>query len=435
VSDKRRVQGQLSERSATLADPSRLMRQAFDRLADLENATAALGEALVAAGLPRRAWRSEQATLRLLSDALPAITFGAFLARLEDFAARTGPVWLRGTRDDAEAFHAEVGVLSRVARPLLGTVRRLQRTPFLGRRRRRDPANSLQLTLRHPHLQAPLTAIAEILSEFEARAPLMGVIQPAQPLPAVHKGAPPRTSRAPDFALDFRDPEPFPADTAAAGGMGTEGSAAHEVAPPAATVRAKAAALAARVLPTRGSIPTLPVGLVGLRQRLSLPGRWPRGWRLAASAVLAFALVIVGTLLILSHRAPASSLTPSFSSSSSPAASLTALAGSATATALATGTPTSAPTAAAGVAPKLALSCTLQGMTATLTLKNVGTSSLTWQVQPPPTLTAVPAQGALDAGKSAVIQVSAKNKKTPTGTIRVVANQGNLSTEDHVSCN
>jgi hypothetical protein len=31
--------------------------------------------------------------------------------------------------------------------------------------------------------------------------------------------------------------------------------------------------------------------------------------------------------------------------------------------------------------------------------------------------------------------VSAKNKKTPTGTIRVVANHGNLSTEDRVSCN
>jgi hypothetical protein len=95
---------------------------------------------------------------------------------------------------------------------------------------------------------------------------------------------------------------------------------------------------------------------------------------------------------------------------------------------------TPAPTATSGSAPKLALSCTLQGTTATLTLKNVGTSSVTWQVQPPPTLTAAPAQGALDAGQSAVVQVSAKNKKTPTGTIRVVANHGNLSTEDHVSC-
>jgi hypothetical protein len=414
------------------ADPFRLIRQALDLLADLENATAALGEALVVAGLPQRAWRSEQATLRLLSDALPDITLGAFLARLEDFAAHTGPVWLRGTYDDLETFHAEVVVLSEVARPLLGSVHRLQRAPSLGRRRGKDPANSLQLTLRHPRLQAPLTAIAEILSEFEARAPLMGAVQSAQPLPTLHNGALPHTLGAADFALDLPDSEPFPADTTAADGLRPEGSAAHS--PLVSAVRARAAALAARVLPARAAVPTLPVGVMGLRQRLSLPGRWPRGRRLAASAVLALAMVVVGTLLILSHRAPASPLTPSVSSHSSPAASLTALAGSATATTSATGSPTPGSTTTAGPAPKLALSCTAQGTTATLTLKNVGASSLTWQVQPTPTLTATPAQGTLDVGQSAVVQVSAKNKKTPTGTIRVVANHGNLSTEDRVSC-
>src|SRR5262249_12847696 len=153
VSDWRRVPNQVSERSATLPDPSRLMRQAVDRLGDLGNATAALGEALVAAGLPRHAWRSEQATLRLISEALPAITFGAFLARLEDFAARTGPLWLRGTHDDLDAFNAEVGVLSEVARPLLGAARRLQRTPSFGRRRGTDHGSSLERALRHPRLQ------------------------------------------------------------------------------------------------------------------------------------------------------------------------------------------------------------------------------------------------------------------------------------------
>jgi hypothetical protein len=434
VSDKRRIRGQLSERSATLADPSRLMLEEFDRLDDLENATAALGEVLVAAGLPRRAWRSEQATLRLLSEALPAITLGAFLARLELFAARSGPAWLRGAHDDLKAFHAEVGILSEVARPLLGAVRGLQRTPSLGRRRGTDPARSLQQVLRHPRLEAPLSTIVEILSGFEARAPLMRALQSAQPLPPVHKGALPRTPRAPDFPLDFPDHGAFSVDTTAAGGLWTEEGTAHEITSPAAMVRARAAALAARIFPARGAVPTLPMGLVGFRQRLSFPGRWPRGWRLAASAVLALAVVVVGTLLILSHRSPASSLTSSASSHSSPAASLTALAGSATATTPTTGAPTAAPSATAGPVPKLALSCTLQGATATLTLKNVGTASLTWQVQPSPTLTAAPAQGTLDVGQSAVVQVSAKNKKTPTGTIRVVANHGNLSTDNRVSC-
>ncbi len=451
MSDRRQVQGTLAARSATLADPARLMRQAFDHLNDLKGATGALGEALVAAGLPRRAWRSEQALLRLLSEALPAITLGTFLARLEDFAGRSGPDWLREPHDDMEALHTEVGVLSEVARPLLGAVRRLQRPSSVSRRRGADPGSALQRALCHPRVQPPLTAIAEILSGFEARAPLMRAMQAvqsapaAQPFPHVPKVARPQTARVPDFAPDPHDPEPFPADTvAAAGGQWTEGSASadREVAAPAATLRARAAALAARIVSSHGAVPTLPVGLVrlvGFRQQRLSPGRWPRGWRLAASAVLALAVVVIGTLQVLSHLAPASSSTPSFSSSSpsTPAASLTALAVSAaTATAPATGAPTPvpAPSATAGPAPKLTLSCTLHGTTATLTLKNVGTSSFTWQAQPPPTVTTTPAQGALDAGQSAAVQVSAKNKKTPTGTIQVVATHGSQSTEGRVSC-
>jgi hypothetical protein len=156
VSDSRRFQGQLSERSATLADPSRVMREALDSLARLEDATAALGEALVAAGLPRRTWRSERAALRLLSEALPAVTLGAFLARLEAFAARTGPAWLRGMHDDLEAFLAEVGVLSAVARPLLGASRRLQRTPpARGRRTARVPSGARCAILACRHRAPP----------------------------------------------------------------------------------------------------------------------------------------------------------------------------------------------------------------------------------------------------------------------------------------
>src|SRR5262249_55856389 len=125
-------------------------------------------------------------------------------------------------------------------------------------------------------------------------------------------------------------------------------------------------------------------------------------------------------------------------SASSPSASLTALAGSGTAMASATGSlapsPTPGATASSGSALKLALSCTLHSTTATLTIKNVGTSSLTWQAQPPPTLTVSPAQGPRAGGQSATVQVSAKNKKTAAGMITVTASHGSVSIQDKVTC-
>jgi hypothetical protein len=437
VSDKRRFQGRSPDQSATLANPARVLRVARASLADLDDATAVLGEALVAAGLPRHAWRTELATLRLIDEALPAITVGAFLARLDAFAARGGPTWLRGRHADLEVFYQEVSALQAVARPLLSTVLRLQRTPpdKAGGRwwrwwRRLRPTSTLQQVLRHPRVEAPLAAIVEILSGFEARAPLMMAVQAVQLPPPEHKGALPH---APD--LTGLAPKPFSADTwTAADVPRTGGSEETEVASPAMTLQTRAAALGAKILHARGAVPTLPVRIEGLRQRLSSPGRWSRGRRLAISAGLALAVVGGGTLLILSHQTPAAPAASAVSSLSSPTTSLTALAGSSTATAPATRAPTPAPSATALPALKLTLSCSLHGATATLTLTNAGTASFNWQVQPPPTLTAVPAQGALDAGQSAVVQVSAKKKKTATGTIQVVASHDNQTTEAHVSC-
>src|SRR5262245_6613504 len=90
---------------AALADTPRVMEETLDTLADLHDTTMAMGKAVVAAGLPRRVWRTEQAALRPLANALPDITVGAFLARLERFATRDGPTWLRGNQHDLEAFH------------------------------------------------------------------------------------------------------------------------------------------------------------------------------------------------------------------------------------------------------------------------------------------------------------------------------------------
>jgi len=137
-------------------------------------------------------------------------------------------------------------------------------------------------------------------------------------------------------------------------------------------------------------------------------------------------------VLVFARQPHMTDQTPSLSSS----AVLTALAGSGTAAASATGAATISPTprVTPALTPKLALTCAVQGAMATLTLNNVSAVSLTWQARPPPTLTVSPAQGTLQAGQSASVQVSAVNKKTVSGTITMLATHDTLTTQDKVSC-
>src|SRR5689334_19534395 len=119
------IRDQMSTLYGASTDIPHVMGVAVDLLADLHTATVELGNALVDAGLPQRAWRSEQATLRLLSPALPAITIAAFLTRLQQFTQRDGPRWLQGTRDELVVFHRGIVIVVNVARPLQEVVDRL----------------------------------------------------------------------------------------------------------------------------------------------------------------------------------------------------------------------------------------------------------------------------------------------------------------------
>jgi hypothetical protein len=403
VDHDRRFKGKVPQHEAALADTPRVMGEVLDGCADLYDATKALGEALVDADLPRRAWRSEQAALHLLSDALPKIPVGAFLTRLEEFATRKGPTWLQGDHRDLAEFHEEVDILSDVARPLQDVVHRLQRAPV-------GPwtDHPLQRTMRQPRLQTPLDNIVEILGDFEALAPFMRPITPEQwrallqsqargPLQAGVRPGETTASRLRTHRLD-----------------GVLSSSPVK-------------AVAATVHSVLGAISTW------LLQRVSSLRRWPRAARLLAAAGLL--LVVAVAVLTLSHR---SHTPPQVSSASSTSTALRALAGSGRATASATGSrapsPPAGATAPAGSTPKLALTCVLNGAMATLTVNNQGSSSFTWQVQSPPTLTVLPAQGTLEAGQSATVQVSAKNKKTATGTITVTASHDTVSTQEKVSC-
>jgi hypothetical protein len=408
MESRSQIKRQLPARYSALADTPLVMGEVLDTLADLGNATRAVEGALVDAGLPKRAWRSEQAVLRVLSPALPAITMDAFLTRLELFALGDGPRWLQGTYDDLAQFHQGVAILANAARLLRDVVDRLQHLPVdLPAGARGDVA--LQGVVRHRPLQAPLDTIAEILSDLEALAPFMRPLTPEQwrAVRRARRGPWARIQRiiaawASSVQIPRRHEGPSSSEPAAENGLG------------AANARA-----------------ILGMGGASALQRLSA---LRRGRTQTWLAVVGLVVLVVGglALFVFARQPHTTSQTPSLSSS----AVLTALAEAGTAAASATEVATLSPTLRATLAPtpKLALTCVTHGTTATLTIKNVSAVPLSWQAQPPPTLDVSPAQGALQAGQSANVQVSAVNKKTVSGTITVVATHDTLSTQDKVSC-
>ena len=338
-----RIKDRLPERYAALADTPRVMGEARDSLADLSSATLELEKALLNAGLPKPIWRSEQAMLRLLSPALPAITLDAYLTRLEQFALRDGPTWLHGSHDDLAAFHKEVSVLAQVTRPLREVVQRLQRLPveMPGGPRSDHP---LQRVLRDPHLEPPLDTIAEILSDLEALAPFMRPLTPEQ------WRALQRPSRLSPARI-------WTAFTAWASGLRGRGSTSPTEVTTGAAARPSAVLEASRAW---------------ILQRLAWLRSRTRAQRALLAVGLLFVVIAVFVALALSRLPHTTVLPPTASSSATP----TVLDESGTATALATTSPVPSPTSAAtpGPAPKLTGACKVHGATATLTIKNTGGS-------------------------------------------------------------
>jgi hypothetical protein len=384
-------------RYAALTRATRATAEALDALANLHATTTTLGKVLVEAGLSRRDWRSDKSSLNLLSPALPAITIGAFLARLERFATHDGQTWLHGDYDDLAAFREEVAILVGVTRTLRDVVYRLQHLPVeMPGGSRGD--HSFQRVVRHPQLQAPLEIIAGIVSDLDGLSPSMRPLSPEQ-WRAIRRAAGPFPARMLGVVTTWLTRlRGAPQSPSIADGDSAE-------------VRSLAGAGGARAL--------LP---------FSWLRRWPprQRWLLAAGLLVAFVAVFAALAYSRQPHPPSSS--PALSS-----AVRSVLPDSGTATILTTVSPATSATPAP-VAPKLTLTCSVRGATGTVTLKNVGTSSFTWQAQPPQNLTISPTQGALQAGQSATIQVSAANKKAPSGTITVIAKRGAVSTEDKVTC-
>jgi hypothetical protein len=388
---------------AARADARDVMLKAADGLMELQAAGQRLEEALSAAGLPQHARRTEQDSLRLLSTSLPDMSVDVLLARLEDFAVQQGPAWLHGKAQDLRAFREEADYLDRLMQGLREAVQRLQK-PTLGNRADRP----LQRAFSHPGVLPPISDIGAILGDLIELAPFMKPLAPQE----------------------WRD------------ARGSRGASVEHWTPPdvsgnlAGTELGGNVAFAAtqKLIDPQQSTGLGALGAALHRWTAALVGRGQARRRLPLAAGLCVLVVAVAGMALAHASGP----------SAAPPASTRAASGSARTVAtpkiLKTVTPSTnrsavpSPQETVSPAPKLALTCVVHGMTATLTLRNTGISSLVWQAKSPPTLSVSPARGILEPGGSVTAQVTTTHKKTASGTVTVIASQGGASASSSVSC-
>lgn len=406
-----RFQHDMAQAGTGVNDPRRLMREATQQVAALQDASANWSGALTAAGLPARMWESNAAYFRHLSPSLPGMSLGAFVARLDRFAGHEGPAWLAGGERDLRAFHEEVMALDTLARALRSAVHQIHK-PTIGNRS--EPP--LSRALSQPRASAALDDLVAILGRLLALAPLL------KPLP--------REPAAEPSAL-----EPFALEPAALQ-RADDGPATVPLSPSAdqpPTRVARVAALLGGIAPGQ-RLAALRAGVAAPLRPLA--ARWrgsPGNRRLAVMAGILLVMATITVALTLARRPHAPVTTAptaaTAGSSPSPRATLTATATSSAPAATLTPQPTAAP------APKLALACVVRGTTATLTITNSGSTPLTWEAKAQASLTVSPTRGTLASGQSATARVTADHKKSPTGSITVTAtSEGGASTSSSVAC-
>lgn len=401
----------LPEEYSALADHRRVMLEVADELAELHSAAMRLGDALESAGLPGRAWRSPDAALRLVVRKLPDITVDDFITRLAEFAAGEGPAWLRGSRGDLERFHREVAALFKVAHRLREALE--HRSPPSERHQR---PRMIERAFGSTRVLDALGAVDTILGDFKALEPFMAPLAPEEW----------------DTAASGHAESELPASEESRGVHGTLPLSASP-----ARLRDFARATAApRQLSADGARNPL-TQLIHLLRGLSA-GSARSKRRVALGAGLLAGLLVLGSLLVALVLHQVSPAHP-------PAAGATATSGAPAQTAVSspavasttTPLPRSRPTATKtpGPVPALALTCASSGSSATLTIKNIGTTSITWKASAPGSLIVYPSQGQLAVGESRTPSVTTNSgKRHVTGTITVTASNGTASKSFSVSC-
>jgi hypothetical protein len=434
---------QLPEEYAGLANRRAVMHEAAEIVDELDEAVTRLGDGIIAAGLPVRAWRSQEAELRVLSGSLPATTVDGFLTRLAEFSADVGPQWLHGEAAALESFHAEVALLHEVIRSLGSAAQRM----------RAAPAHQRVLLIEVAFgNQRVVTAIEEVtlaLSDLQALAPFMGPLTAEEwaaprksavetdavakavtqqvPTRAAHGGEPTAGTPVPgdDITLRLRDttnPPAGDAPTIRLRDTGTkpasddgktlrlreyartapiafprlvplDAAPTEQLVQRSATARQRIERLAQSL--THALLPwleSLPRRVQALVRRVRLPVR--------LVALLGLVLLLSASVLVLGQL---------HAGQAQPVSTLVV-----------------SPT-------RLALACERQAWAA-LTLHNPTVRSLTWQAQIPPMLTVAPTHGILAAGRTVMLRIAVVRTHPRSGTITITALPGDVAVPYTLAC-
>ncbi|HEU5439155.1 MAG TPA: hypothetical protein VFU88_07675 [Ktedonobacterales bacterium] len=418
---------ELSGEYAALHDPRQVMPEVVAVVDELHRAITQLGNAVAAAGLAARDWRSPDAQLHSLSDQLPGVTFDDLITRAAEFAAGTGPFWLHGGPEEIEQFIVEVELLNDAFRPLRVIAQRQRVVPASER-----GEQPFLRALGDGRVGSNLDRITRCLNDLEALAPFMAPLAPDEWQASAPGDLGPDLD--PDASPD-QFTQPLPPDLRPAG-------------PAPANILAPAF-VPAPSLPFAATVPAPPPGHRGIvtGDAPSLPsavgvasGRALASLRLIPGRVVQPALAAARAQWgrVQSSRFTLGRL--SFGGSGARralvvVAAIVLLAGGTGVLALAVHSAAPASTASLVVSPtRLTLACTGKSASTRLTLRWAGSKATTWNVKAPAGLSIAPAKGTLKAGASATVAIKVTARKAAHGTLTFAVDDAQAAVPYTVNC-
>ncbi len=375
---------------AALDDPVLVMTEALRLVGELRRAADRLGDALVAAGLPARLWRTEDAWLPDLPGDLPEITLDTLLTRLAEFAADGGPHALREGAEGISHFSDETRVLYEAIRPIRAFA---QRQRMLPARDRGD--HPMWRALGDARVGTPLDLATNYLRDLDALARFI-VPLAASEWDAVEAALNPAARPGPEVVPNSAFAQPaLPQDSTSA--VRADEPPALADAPPRPYRRLRDFVLSR---PFTGAKPVAHPrwGPLAPVRALVLTHRW-----IAVGAVAV--LLAMGTgLLTLAARGQEGPLPPpKLSYLSATPASIT-------------------------------LACSGDGATATLTMKDIGNMPEAWTVQPQHGVAISSSHGTLNPGASVTLRVAVAVPHPATGALTFADQDGALAVPFTITC-
>jgi hypothetical protein len=393
---------QLPPEYAALGDPRVVMHEVAQLLAKLHSAGTRLGDALVAAGLPERVWRTWEADLSQLSNQLPALTVDELLTHLAEFTAGTGPAWLHGGRADLETLQDEAAGLHETLRALRNAAQRLRLMPAHER-----GINYLDDAFGNPRVGTALDSATSLLSDLTALGPFMAPLAPKEwneqpPLDPIQ--SPAQDTVTPAFLTEPAAPT--------GGGAQVADSYRQRSAPRPARSPSRLRDFA----PTRSL--DVPSGSTATRSPFDLRQLILQWWHAAQAMVREHRQLSLMASVILVLLVGLGVLQATGAGRPQPAAP-------------------QPPTALVAAPTRLTLACAAHGSlgaATTLVLKNPTRRALSWRISAPAGMLVSPASGTLMAGRSASLSVRTSSTVRLSGMLTLAATDGQLAIPYAVAC-